>query len=166
MNEQLYAARLEKKLIDEFVKNFYEKLGYKPVVISKTTGMPADESIPFMSLETLKEHFRPFLPIVYGKIKELSCRERVREIVELRNMYCYLSKKMGYSLKTIGLVIGDRDHTTVIHNIRSYNNLMETNQTYREKYIKILNHIKKQYESPTLDNTDQVQCESEPTVLS
>ena len=166
MNEQLYATRLEKKLIDEFTKNFYEKLGYKPVVISKTTGMPADDNIPLMNLETLKEHFRPFLPVIYGKTKELSCKDRVREIVELRNMFCYMAKKMGYSLKNIGLVIGDRDHTTVIHNIRSYNNMMETNQTYREKYVNILNYIKKQYESPTLDNTDQVQCESEPTVLS
>ena len=160
MNEALYAARLEKKLIDQFIETFNEKLGYKPIVITNTTGIATEDSIPLMSLETLKHYFRPFLPTVHGKLKELSCRERVREIVELRNIFCFIGKKMGYSLKNIGLVIGDRDHTTVIHDIRSFNNLMETNQMYREKYITILNHIKKQHESPTLDNADQVQCES------
>lgn len=166
MNEKIYAARLEKKLIDQFIENFEEKLGYKPIVITKTSGLTSDDSIPMMSLDSLKEHFTPFLPTVYGKVRSLSCKERIREAVELRNIYCYLAKKMGYSLKEIGRTIGKRDHTTVIHNIRSFNNLMETNEMYREKYIMILNHIKKQYESPTLDDTDQVQCESEPAVLS
>lgn len=160
MNEKIYAARLEKKLIDQFLENFNEKLGYKPVVISKSTGLNTDDTLPLMSLESLKEEFKPFLPIVYGKVRDLTCKDRFREVVELRNMFCYIAKKMGYSLSSIGQSIGKRDHTTIIHNIRSFNNLMETNQTYREKYMSILKHIKKEYESPTLDESDQVQRES------
>lgn len=167
MNEKIYAARLEKKLVDQFIETFYEKLGYKPVVITQTTGLTTDDQLPLMSLETLKEQFTPFLPTVHGKKKDLSCKIRIRELVELRNIFCYIAKKMGYSLKNIGMSIGDRDHTTVIHNIRCFNNLMETNEVYREKYMNILKQIKKQYdEPPTLDDTDQVQCEPEPAVLS
>lgn len=163
-----YAARLEKKLIDKFKDDFKEKIGYEPVVISNIYQMQTnpENKLPSIDLEVLKGYFTPFLPEINGKIRELSSRIRKRELVELRNIYCYLAKQMGYTLYVIGRSLGNRDHTTIIHNINSFKNLIEQNDLFREKYNTILKLIKSDYESPVVENVDQVQYESEPAVLS
>lgn len=166
MDKLQYPAHLEKKLIEQFKEAFKEKLGYEPVVITKTTDSSNEEKVPLMSLEVLKQHFSPFLPQVFTRTINLESKYRKRELVELRNIYCYLAKQMGYSLKTIGDSIGNRDHTTIIHNITSFKNLMETNDTFREKYTTIINFIKSYYEPSALDNIDQVQRQPEPALFS
>lgn len=165
MDSRTYALQLEKKLIEQFKQNFYEKLGYEPVVLTKVQ-IESDEYIPILSLETLYEAFEPFLPIRYGKKIELSSKCRLRELVELRNIYCFLGRTMGYSLVDVGRHLGNRDHTTVIHNVSSFKNLVETNEPFRHKYITILTYIKRKHESPIMEQLDQIQHQSEPAVLS
>lgn len=160
-----YATKLEKKLITEFKDLFYEKMGYYPIVLttSKTQG---DTSIPIMSLQTLKKMFEPFLPEKFGSLVSLESKLRVREIVELRCIYCHMAKSMKYNLKAIGDFLGNRDHTTIIYNINAFSNLVETNEAFRLKYFTILNYIRKQYESPVMDNIDQTQYQPQPSLLS
>jgi len=56
-------------------------------------------------------------------------KSRKKEIVYARHLAMYLSKQMTrYSLKSIGLHFGGRDHTTVIHAIRTIENAFQNNK--------------------------------------
>lgn len=56
---------------------------------------------------------------------KLRCREH--ELVWVRQLYCYMAKKFtSKSLKAIGSLIGNRDHTTVIHSKKVAQDLIDT----------------------------------------
>jgi hypothetical protein len=165
MESTVYASKLEKKLITEFKDVFYEKLGYYPIVLTKPKTQ-GDTSIPVMSLESLKKMFDPFLPYRFERPIPLDSKLRERDIVELRSIFCYLARSMKYNLTSIGEFLGKRDHTTIIHNVNAFSDLVETNEAFRLKYFTILKYIREQHESPIMDNIDQVQCEPQPNLLS
>jgi hypothetical protein len=161
---RLYAAQLEKKLIKEFKEKFQEKIGYTPIILTKIdTG---DFYIPLMTMDQLIKYFDPFLPSEFGKKLTLPSKSRKREVVELRMMFCFLARSMKYKLSTIGERLGARDHTTVIHNVSTFLNLIETDEQFRTKFQSILNHIKQNHESPNLDEFDTSQCLPEPALFS
>lgn len=165
MNETaIYASNLEKKLIDEFKQKFKEKLGYQPLVLTRVV-IDNDFSIPLMSLDQLKQCFDPFFVEEYGQRIDLFSKSRKREVVELRMIFCFIARQMKYTCTTVGRFIGNRDHTTVLHNVATFRNLIETNEVFREKYTQILNHIKQNYESPIMDQPDEIQSESQPAVF-
>jgi len=163
-----YAAKLERKLVQEFKTLFKEKLGYTPLVFTKHDKDAAE--IPLMSLHELDEHFQQFLPVKFGDRVPLQTKRRMREIVELRSIFCHFAKNMKYSLCTIGAHLGGRDHTTVIHGLRIFRDLMETNDTFREKYLSIRAQIVKdtkqvEYESLPVDSLLDTQPASQPALL-
>lgn len=160
---RVYAVHLERKLIEEFKQKFQEKVGYEPVVLTNVADSPY--SIPIMSLDQLAEYFEPFLPELFGKRLTLVSKSRKRELVELRMMFCYLTRSMKYKLETIGDYLGGKDHTTVMHNVASFINLIETNDNFRSKFLHILNYIKENYESPVMGQLDPLQRKPEPAVL-
>lgn len=160
---RMYAAHLEKKLIDEFKERFLEKIGYEPVILTRIETN--EYSIPVMSLQQLEEYFEPFLPSQYGKKLTLFSKSRKRELVELRMMFCYIARSMKYKLTAVGQFMGGRDHTTVMHNIATFQNLMETNELFRFLFLEILKYIKENHEPSTLDNLNQIQSESQPALL-
>lgn len=160
-----YAVKLEKRLIEEFKQKFEEKLGYTPIVLTKvsTDGI---EELPIMSLEELAGYFTPFLPELYGKKLTLQCSSRKREVVELRNIFCALARMMRFTCVTVGQFLGGRDHTTVLHNVGTFNNLIETSESFREKYFLILTHIKENHESSALVEPDQAQRQPQLALFS
>ena len=158
-----YAIMLEKKLIDEFKDLFREKLGYVPIVVTEVETK--QYSIPIMSLDQLAEYFTPFLPFQYGKRLALPSKSRKRELVELRMMFCYLARSMRYTLDTVGNFLGGRDHTTIMHNVSTFLNLMETCDEFRIRFSDILHYIKENHESSVMDQPDPTQRESEPAIL-
>jgi len=155
-----YASTLEKKLITKFCNEFYVKLGYYPSVITKTYIDNEGDGIHLMSLEQLESYFTPFLPRIFKKpILQLGDKSRTRELVELRHIFFYIAKSFGFSLACIGMYLNNRDHTTVIHGIRTFRNLVETDSNFKQKYIEILNHIKQnhhEYNPSVMDSSDQV----------
>jgi hypothetical protein len=161
---RIYSIQLEKKLIDEFKEKFIDKIGYEPTVITKVENN--EYYIPMMSLEQLAGYFEPFLPTLYEKKLTLDSKSRKRELVELRMMFCYIARTMNYKLTTIGDFIGGRDHTTIIHNVTTFLNLIETSELFRFQFLEILNYIKENHESPTLDKFNQTQREPELALLS
>lgn len=165
MDSQAYAMLLEKRMVEQFKKSFYEKMGYTPVVLTRVYYKGSDEYMPMMTLESLEQHFEDFLPERYGEKLKLSAKCRLRPLVEVRNIFCYMARQMGYSLVTIGQYLGNRDHTTVIHNVATCRNLLETDENFQVKYARILKTIKSFYESSALDLFDQVQHQPEPAVL-
>ena len=67
-------------------------------------------------------------------LDQLRSKKRQREIVEARQIYCKLAKKRTkYTLEQIGSAI-NKDHATVLHSVRTCNNLIETNINFKNKY--------------------------------
>ena len=76
-------------------------------------------------------------------------KSRKKEIAFSRQVAMYLSKEMThYSLKSIGLHFGGRDHTTVIHAIRTINELVNKKRDIRVQDI--IESIKKKIEVASL----------------
>lgn len=168
MTTSEYAMKMERRLIADFKESFYRKMGYFPVVLSRYQ-LP-DDQVGYMSLDKLTDYFEPFLPLKGGIPVPLSSKLRYREIVEMRFIYSYLAKSMKYSLAIIGKHLGGRDHTTVIHNLDQFANMMETCEKFRGKYKMIFDHIREQ-EQKEADGTSimeylqKLQSKSESTVL-
>lgn len=61
---------------------------------------------------------------------------RKKELVVVRNIFCYVGCfYTTYSLKQIGEVLGERDHTTIIHNREKVENMFFTKDTkFLEKW--------------------------------
>lgn len=62
---------------------------------------------------------------------------RRRECTDARHLVCYfLRKNRRYTLYTIGKMIGvvPKDHTTVLHSIKTAKNLIDTIEHYRNVY--------------------------------
>jgi chromosomal replication initiator protein len=77
-------------------------------------------------------------------------KSRKKEIVFARQIAMYISKEIThYSLKSIGLHFGGRDHTTVIHAIRTVGNLLINCQS-KEKTRETLDTLKKKIEMASL----------------
>lgn len=75
-------------------------------------------------------------------LNDIRKKTRRREIVYPRHVLCYLlRKKTNMSLKDIGELTGGRDHTTVIHAIKSIEDLMETDELIRLEISFINNSI-------------------------
>jgi hypothetical protein len=142
----------QKQMIKEFIETFYKRHGYKPIVVSKAS------EVETMSLEQLKLCFTPFLPHLYGKTVFLETKCRIREVVELRQMYCYVARTMGYRLTDIGRSLKQADHSTAIHSIRAFRNLVDTDSKYKQKFTKIFNYIKAESnESSIMANSNKVE---------
>jgi hypothetical protein len=175
--DSLYARKLQKKLVFEFKKKFYDKIGYYPIVITNRSGDAIEEDedgnevIPFMSLDKLIKHFEEFLPIIDGKKYSLLSKRRFKELVKIRHMYCFIAKTMGYSLKSVGYSLGKVDHTTVIHALRTFSDRYETEPIYRSEYHTIFEKIKEKHkinitnELPTMECGNTTSSDPQPTVF-
>lgn len=165
MENKEYAYALQEKLVSEFRQTFYEKLGYYPIIITEIQTSNGEYK-PIMTLEKLKTMFDKFLPERHNIKLKLECKHRYREIVELRHIYCYIARGMKYGLKIIGQTIGNRDHTTVIHNVNVFNDLYETSYEFRAKYATIVKYIKDNHEPSIMDYVQKVQLDPEPNVFA
>jgi hypothetical protein len=81
--------------------------------------------------------------------------------------FCFIAKSLGYSLTAIGRHIGNRDHTTIIHNLTVFRNRMETDPCFHERYKLVLNHIREKCKNDTelLECSNQTQDNNEPALL-
>lgn len=72
-------------------------------------------------------------------IDKIISTSRKRELVIPRQMFCYIAKfnMPNVTLKEIGKFLGNRDHSTVIHGIRTAGDLIETDKQFREEYEKL-----------------------------
>jgi chromosomal replication initiator protein len=73
-----------------------------------------------ISLDEIIEKVASFYKISVNKIRE---KDRRKEVAHCRQVGMYIAKNLtNYSLKTIGLNFGGRDHSTVIHAIQNIEN--------------------------------------------
>ncbi len=75
----------------------------------------------------------------YGvEVESLNTRSRKREVVLVRQVAMYLSKKhLDMSTSKIGQYIGNRDHATVLHACKTIANLAETDKQFRNELNEI-----------------------------
>ena len=167
MYEVSYEYKLERKLINEFRDKFFETLGYYPIVYGRNNISGYRAKV--LTLDELKIAFKDYLPTSYGKAIPLDSKSRRRELVEIRMIYCFIARSMKYGLKSIGESLR-RDHTTVLHSLDTFANLMGTNELFRERFDMISGDIKKllnvEDESSDMGESDKISDESEPVILS
>jgi len=72
------------------------------------------------------------------KIRDLCGKSRQKELVNARHIAMYLLRKdLNLPLMKIGELLGNRDHSTVIHAIEKINQEFTTNETIRHRVVKI-----------------------------
>ncbi|MGI6776169.1 MAG: chromosomal replication initiator protein DnaA [Patescibacteria group bacterium] len=72
------------------------------------------------------------------KIRDLCGKSRQKELVNARHIAMYLLRKdLNLPLMKIGELLGNRDHSTVIHAIEKINQEFTTNETVRHRVVKI-----------------------------
>ena len=76
-------------------------------------------------------------------IDQIISTSRKRELVVPRQMFCYITKfnMPNVTLKEIGKYLGNRDHSTVIHGIRTAGDLIETDKQFRQEYERLESYI-------------------------
>ena len=85
-------------------------------------------------------------------LAEAVSKSRVHEAVCARRAYIALSRyHLGSSYNTIGMII-NRDHSTILHNLRGHNTWMEVYPEYAGIYESIEEEIKFK---PQLDGEDE-----------
>ena len=94
-----------------------------------------------ISLDEIIEMVGQYYKIPVNKIRE---KDRRKEVALCRQVGMYVSKSMTkYSLKTIGLHFGGRDHSTVIHAIKNVENLKKNDDLIMKDIEYIMNSLKK-----------------------
>jgi len=72
------------------------------------------------------------------KIRDLCGKSRQKELVSARHIAMYLLRKdLNLPLMKIGELLGNRDHSTVIHAIEKINQEFTTNEIIRHRVVKI-----------------------------
>ncbi len=107
LNKKDITIELAKQMIDKFVKSTSKEISidYIQKVVCDYFSLPVDI---------------------------INSKTRKREIVQARQLAMYFSKKhTKSSLATIGLHCGNKDHATVLHAVRTVNNLMETDKQFK-----------------------------------
>jgi len=65
-------------------------------------------------------------------VDEMLSRTRIREVVDARQLYCFIMReKFGFPLSKIGRSI-NRDHATAIHSIKQHTNRCDVMKDYKE----------------------------------
>jgi hypothetical protein len=173
MSEINYEEKLEYKLIGEFKRLFYRKMGYEPVVISRNhkeldPTKDGHYELKPVNLKSLREWFNEITPFKSGERLKLETRKRYREVVHFRMIYSFIARMMGHSFVGIGRALG-RDHSTIMHNVQTTKDLLETNPQFRQIYSEIFEYIKEKIQkndSKLLECSNQTQDNDEPTLLS
>ena len=74
---------------------------------------------------------------------QLKDKTRKKEIVIARQIAMYFSKEYtNHSLKSIGYHFGGRDHSTVIHAVQSVNDMLDTNNHFKDSVEDIKKRLK------------------------
>ena len=108
-------------------------------IIKRHTGFPVVISLRQVSVDDIIELVCEF---TNQDPKEIKGQSRKREIAEARQVICYLSRKYTpCSLGEIGVFLGDRDHTTVLHSCEKISDLLSIKDDRIVDIIERLNKI-------------------------
>lgn len=118
LNRKEITLELASEMIDKLVKSTKKEISidYIQKIVCEYFGLPSDI---------------------------LQTKTRKREIVQARQIAMYFSKSLTKSsLSTIGSIIGDKDHATVLHACKTVNNLMDTDKRFKSQIDDIERRLK------------------------
>jgi chromosomal replication initiator protein len=88
-----------------------------------------------VTIENIQKLVAEYFSMPYDR---MLAKTRRREVVQARQITMYLAKKFTKSsLKNIGQHFGGFDHTTVIHSCQTVENLMDTDERYKQQVQEI-----------------------------
>jgi chromosomal replication initiator protein len=114
---------------------------------------------PGLKLDEIDSKNNPFIKTIKRRITEdelfeiiknesgftkenLKSSSRKRELVDMRQLISFVLKTdFNRTLSSIGKTLGDRDHTTILHSIRKFYDLYETNTSYKNTCNNILESV-------------------------
>ncbi len=92
-----------------------------------------------MSLETIAEKTAAYYSMPLPDLKD---RSRKKEIASARQVAMYICHKLTrHSLRNIALHFGRRDHSTVIHAVKTVEDQMNRDNSFRVDVEQILHQI-------------------------
>jgi hypothetical protein len=150
----------EEQVSESFKKSFYKRFGYTPLIVLEKPSSKRPSLI--MSLEELDGYFKTFIDSTPGaRGYSLISKHRYREIVDFRFMFAHLARSMEYKFTTIGKYL-KKHHSTIIHYENTFKDMMETSDSFKEKYNKIFNYIKTKTNDKlsAVANPDEKWCKS------
>lgn len=120
------------KIISRMVKIANDKHQDQRYSLERLLVICAEESFVTKQVDGCITNMRP------GTMEEVVGRWRNRGMVDARQRFCYFAKEYTRkSLKAIGSVIGDRDHTTIMHSVQAVRKLMDVDFDYRQETERI-----------------------------
>ena len=95
------------------------------------------------SKETMLQLIEQVIEEAYNvKINDLRVKCRLRKIVEPRQIWATLLHSMNtMTLEKIGVEIGNKDHATVLHCVKTVKNLYQNDKEYRTRINRILSEL-------------------------
>lgn len=75
----------------------------------------------------------------------MQVKSRKRNIMECRQVIHWMLKNNvtfnTMSLEAIGKIVGDKDHSTVMHSVKQINNMIQTDRPFRERLMIMCNEL-------------------------
>lgn len=103
----------------------YVFVGLKSNFQSRIKTTILDRIDPLEILSVVSKHS-------YQSVEDIMSRTRKQDVVDARQLFCYVIKeKYGMSLANIGKIVS-RDHATVIHSIKAHKDRYDVSRQYRE----------------------------------
>lgn len=92
-----------------------------------------------ISVENIKQLVAKFFDV---PIEKMQSKTRMREVVMARQLSMYLAKNYtNSSLKVIGDSFGGRDHSTVIHSLKTVKDMMDTDTIFKDKVNSLVKKV-------------------------
>ena len=74
-------------------------------------------------------------------VGDILSKTRIREIVEARQLFCYIIReRFGYPLSKVGRMV-NRDHATAIYSIKSHKDRCDVLRDYRELTKRVISEV-------------------------
>jgi len=146
-----YEIELEEGVIDYLAKNFRDNVRELEGALLKIIAFSDMENIKKVSVDKAKEILKDLVNIEqqikvedileavlnYFNItkEELFSNSREKKIVYTRQVFTYLLRDiLGLSFKSIGNILGGKDHTTIMHSYEKINIMLASPKVYNDIY--------------------------------
>ena len=123
-------------LVEMQLAPYYALIGDGEGMTSGLNGTPVKR----ISTDSILEGVALF----YGySIPEIKSSSRKREYVVCRQNFCHIAKAFipHITLKGIGRILNNRDHSTVIHSIKTAGDSIEYDKKYKKEYDELLRFV-------------------------
>ena len=96
----------------------------------------------FLAEITLEDVIRRVSEVTSVSEKDIVGQSRKKELVEARQITAYLSREiLGASLSSIGIYLGGRDHTTILHACKNIEEKMKSEKRMKHQVESIKNEL-------------------------